>query len=323
MLKADVAALWDDSAYNAGFIIIKPTNASKRLYHTIRSMTNKSRGMDDQSALNRAIGDLRKQNSGLKVTVLNKQRFLCGLHYFERRDSLQFSLNRHKCNRQNQSNCVAVVHNNWMVGKAAKVYRFREHLMWMYDGDDQYYTSNTRLYLTYTNQAWNMSQNMNQNMTTDRRTVVVESEISALKIAMTIGYILNRTVILPRFHTGSKLTESTLGSVLHIQSFDNDFSGKYRENSFLLHSRVPIVVKSGLSKQRLVDNLDNSFSPRRQVLSDTDITSQFGNLTDKVLTFESLDNIHIVLGNSTDDFMFTEKLRRSFLHGDYRQFKRW
>jgi len=45
-----------------------------------------------------------------------------------------------------------VVHNNWIVGKQAKVYRFREHLMWQYDsGAEQYYSSQTRCYLTYAN----------------------------------------------------------------------------------------------------------------------------------------------------------------------------
>ena len=275
--------------------------------------------MDDQAALNRAIGVLRKQNVGLNAAVLNKRRFLCGLHYFERLQS-QFATDRQKCDRQNYSNCVVVVHNNWMVGKAAKVYRFREHLMWMYDGDDQYYTSNNRLYLSYNNHAWKMYHHTG--LPTQKPSVVLESEISALKTAMTIGYILNRTVILPRFHTGSKLTESTLGSVLHIQSFDKYFSGKYRENNFLFHPKVPLDVKSGLCNQRLINRLDNSSSPR-QVLSDTDIARQFGNLTGRVLMFESLDDVYIVLGNSTEDFMFTEKLRRAVLHGDYRQFKRW
>jgi len=31
-----------------------------------------------------------------------------------------------------------VVHNNWIVSREAKIYRFKEHFMWMYDKDSYY-----------------------------------------------------------------------------------------------------------------------------------------------------------------------------------------
>jgi len=195
-----------------------------------------------------------------------------------------------------------VVHNNWIFSKAAKVYRFREHLMWMYDGDDQYYTSNTRLYMTYVNQApkrhW---------------TAVVESEISALKTAMTIGYLLNRTVILPRFHAGSEDVEFLLNAILHIESLDNYFAGHYRENSFLRHPKVPPDVKSGLSEKLAVDKFGVTFTPRQPLtISDTVIRRQFGDMRDKVLMFENLRDVQVLLGNRTNDVAFINKIHRAF-----------
>ena len=45
--------------------------------------------------------------------------------------------------------CV-IVHNNWMVGGDAKVYRFKEHGQWLVDKDG-YYSSHDRKYLVYDN----------------------------------------------------------------------------------------------------------------------------------------------------------------------------
>ena len=100
-----------------------------------------------------------------------------------------------------------------------------EHLMWLYDGDDQYYTSNTRLYLTYINREIS-----NRNLFNEKRALRVLSEITALKTAMTIGYLLNRTVILPRFRIERKGLESQPNSLIHIKTFNTDFSGKYRKS---------------------------------------------------------------------------------------------
>jgi len=328
MRRADVAALWDSFAYNAGFIVVKPTNISIRLYRMIKNMTSKSAGTDDQQALNRAINILRQQKSGVNTTVLNKQRFLSGKEYFEAGPQRRwFAPNGgEKCDRKKVENCAVVVHNNWIVSKASKVYRFREHVMWMHDGVDQYYTSSSRLYLTYTNQLPTLSHD--DGLSKNEQQAITESEISALKTAMTIGHLLNRTVILPRFHSGSKAIESPLNSVLHVKSFDSDFAGQYRENSFLGHPKVPPDVNSGLSEQQLswhIDKRSNSTTNRRNTttVSDTDIIRQFGDVKDRVLRLESLHGVNIVLGNSNENDVFTKKLRRAFYHSDYRQYKRW
>jgi len=241
MRTTDVAAMCESSRceYNAGFIVVKPNDMTKQLYQTVKSVTGESAETDDQVALNNAIKALQNQQTGLTVTALNKRRFLSGREYFEK-PGRWFPLNSDgKCIEKNYSNCAVVVHNNWIVGKAAKVYRFREHLMWLFDGDDQYYTSSTRLYLTYTNKAHEERELINK-----RRAIRVESEISALKTAMTIGYLLNRTVILHKFRVGHKAIQYPLNSFIHIKTFDTEFSGStvkaasYATQKFLTRSHM-------------------------------------------------------------------------------------
>jgi len=320
MRFADVAALWDTSAYNAGFIIIKPTNLSKRLYLLVRNITSKSAKIDDQAALNNAIRVLQNTKTGLNATVLNKRRFLSGLEYFEKQRHWHVPAAGETCDRQ--STCAVVVHNNWIVGKAAKVYRFREYLMWMYEGDDEYYTSNSRLYLTYTNQAPTVPQD---GLSKDQRTEVANSQISALKTAMTIGHLLNRTVILPRFHAGPKAAESPLNSVLHVKSFDSGFAGQYRESSFLSHPKVLPDVKSGLSERQVItDRSGNSTTAGGWItVPEADIMRQFGDAKDKVLVYGSLYGTEVALRNTSHNTVFMKKLRTAIYRSDYRQFERW
>ena len=57
---------------------------------------------------------------------LDAMKYACGLEYFEKGGRIVPSASI-------SNNKTWVVHNNWIVGYAAKVYRFKEHLMWVYD----------------------------------------------------------------------------------------------------------------------------------------------------------------------------------------------
>ena len=104
-------------------------------------------------------------------------------------------------------------------------------------------------------------------------------ELSALKAALTLGQMLGRVVILPRFHcskstfdSGSGLAvpltarrrgdkrfaartnvpqtpthECPLNALLNVTAFDSQFEGRYRESSFLRHPLVPITVRDDRS----------------------------------------------------------------------------
>jgi len=315
MLTADIAAMWDSVVYNPGFIVVKPTNASKQVYLLIKKITRRSPTTDDQTALNRAINIFRSQRLKLNLTRLNESRFLGGWDYFEKPQ--RWFAPKEKCNSQKQDNCAVVVHNTWIVTKAAKVYRFREHLMWMYDGDDKYFSSNTRLYLMYNNHS----------PSTITRRMITKSEISALKTALTIGYLLNRTVILPRFHSTNMAHEVPLNYILHVKSFDDEFAGAYRENSFLRHPKVPLDVKVRLSAalhQATTDGYCNlTLFSGNVAVSSADILHQFGHVNHQVLNFGSLHCVTIVLRNSRTNVAFHKKLSQAFFRSNYRQQKRY
>ena len=326
MRTTDVAALWNSPGcdYNAGFVVVRPSVVTRQLYRTIKRMTDKSATTDDQLALNDAIGAMRRRRTRLEVAALNERRFLSGYEYFER-PRRWFPLNGDRaCAERNGDRCAVVVHNNWIVSKAAKIYRFREHLMWYFDGDDQYYTSGTRLYLTYASRPDTNREPRNKR----REEMRVALEISALKAAMAVGHVLNRTVILPKFAVGGRAAvDRQLNSLVHVKTFDGEFSGKYRENSFLRHPKVPGQVKSGLHEQPLVigKTFGNNLRPARRnvTVSRFDILRQFGKVNAKILAVGSLNNVNVVLGNSSDDVKFGEKLRRAVLRSNYRQDKRW
>ena len=74
MEKADIAALWDSVAYNAGFIIIKPTWYSKKVYQNVKSITDYSSKTDDQSALNVALSKMSKIYKTFKVSKLDPSK---------------------------------------------------------------------------------------------------------------------------------------------------------------------------------------------------------------------------------------------------------
>ncbi len=141
--------------------------------------------------------------------------------------------------------CV-IVHNNWIYGKPAKIYRFKEHLMWMMD-ENGYFSNPDRKYLVYENPVdWGIKS--------------AEVEISTLKLALQIGHMINRTVILPGFTcrscrgtAGMTATKRcALNCYLQISTFDGVHKGMYREHMFLSHPKVPEAVKNSTSPTLLI-----------------------------------------------------------------------
>ena len=307
MQNADVAALWDNRELNAGFIVVRPSSLGQQLYRTIRNITS-SRKVDDQKALNKAVKMMkgrRKRDEGvLQVNVLDRNQFFSGARYFEKSGRM-FAKLLDGCKALNTSKCPLVVHNNWIVGKQAKIYRFREHLMWLYDGNDQYYSSETRKYLMYTNLKPTTPKN------------VTEHELAALRTAFTIGHLLNRVVILPRFHCENG--ECPLNSIVHIKTFDAHFSGRYRESSFLQHPKVPDSVKQGVEDGHYILNVNQALEIHA---SRAEIMRLFGEISAKVLNLSNLQRVKVDLDDtSIIDREFISKLQRAFRRARYRQFR--
>ena len=203
--ECDMAALIDRTGLNAGFILIHPSAVI--IYKQMKYLSQKYPGMADQDQLNAVAPKHQKKDPDFKIKRLSTKQFLCGKFYYP---------SRHFADTMSPCPQCVVVHNNWIVGVEAKVYRAKELHQWMNDRD-QYYTSTTRLYLTYKH---------------------FTEPIKSLNAAFHLGRSLNRTLILPSFH-GSNLL-----SVVSIDKFDKLHAGLYREHSFLTHPLVPLKVKN-------------------------------------------------------------------------------
>ncbi len=222
----DIEALedgWPDNL-NAGFVYLRPTRGTITIYNMLLDTITKSIKEDDQVSFNKAWMTVGASGK-FKIRSLDIKTFLCGRRYYEE-NKRYFSKDITPC-----KDCI-VVHNNWILGKAAKLYRAKETGMWMYDGN-KYYSDTTRKYIVYSNPL---------SISDDEQTLL-DLEYSSLVSALAIGRILNRTVILPRFHCSTESEQCSLNSVYRISTFDHHFRSAYREHSFLDHPKVPSHIK--------------------------------------------------------------------------------
>ena len=194
------------------------------------------KGLNDQMALNQAM-DTMKSKDYYKQNILPEELFPNGFAYFHSNHIMFVTDGIYPPD-------VYIIHDNWIISEAAKIYRFKENLMW-YNDKGGYYTDNSRKYLSFTNVALDVGQ-------------VDQLEMDALKSALALGLILNRTVILPSFSCkncdSNKFTACTpkgsrcsLLSRYKVEAFDKALSGLYREHVFLLHPLMPEKVLQSTS----------------------------------------------------------------------------
>ena len=148
------------------------------------------------------------------------------------------------------------------------------------------------------------------------------------------GEILNRTVILPKFHC-----EVRRCSILHhilLVAFESKFN--YREHSFLAHPLVPKRVKRSLSELMLIKT--DSIKDRRQQIPETErrlgiieytprdtargatsdeIQSWFGSNQASVLRFQSLAGAFFCFTESKKELNFQTRVKQGFIPGGYKQ----
>ncbi|ELU06069.1 hypothetical protein CAPTEDRAFT_202855 [Capitella teleta] len=302
----DVAALWDSGAHNAGFLFIRNSNASISMYKSMEH-TAKTTNIDDQKALNGAMRSLKKE---LRITSLPGAEFQSGLQFFDN-SQRQFA-GDHPC-----THCI-VMHNNWIVSMEAKVYRFKEMHMWLYD-QDEYYSSTQRRYLAYQNPTY---------FGNDSTTLAAER--SSLITALAIGLILNRTVILPKFVCAKKAQQCTILQHYLLGIFDQSFGSSYREHTFLQNELVPLTVRNSsrwtyvlLNSTELIPSFGVKvfrYNESQEIRQET-IEKWFGNETNSVLQFHSLYNVpRIVLKNATADKEFKGKCEKAFVKAKWHQF---
>ncbi len=135
----DLAAIWDASEYNSGYFLVRQTNFGKVIIKWMNELTRESPDLEDKRVLNRAI---KENHNPKRKWIKLDPKTISGKAYFE--DTRRMFAFENPCNA-----CI-VVHNNWIVSREAKIYRFKEHLMWNWDGPSWYYSDPTRKYITIT-----------------------------------------------------------------------------------------------------------------------------------------------------------------------------
>jgi len=178
-----------------------------------------------------------------------------------------------------------------------------------------YYSDANRKYIRYSNPVkW---QSANQ---------TTLEELGGLKVALALGQILDRVVILPRFHCYNKtiVYECPLNSLINMVTFNNAFSGRYRESSFLQHPKVPVAILASTSEIQYLDSsVKKSESQQDSVaysLEFHDIIARFGNLYDYILTFNSLYGTIPTKFYDSLGMAFEEKVAVGFKNSTYRQY---
>jgi len=306
----DLAAMRDETVYNSGFIVLKPTAVNRGIYTMMQDISRNAKHLHDQNALNIAIGSLHRKQIQTRATYLDNSLYVDGVRYFEHMRPLLPSTDD-PCSSVNKTKCpVLVVHNNWIVSKQAKTYRFREHFMWSYDGKDGYYSSQSRNYIMYTNPA-PITPNMQE-----LRTL----QMTSLETALALGYLLDRTVILPRFYCSTDAKPCLLNSHIRIATFDKVFGGKYRESNFLQHPKVPDVVKQYMSHQPLfLHGTRLSPSSKQFTVDSKTVVSFYHSKKERLINFGILAGIKITFSDNSTENEFHQKVHKAFLLSDYRQ----
>ena len=307
MKHSDLAAMLDKlpnkSVYNSGFIVVKPTAVNRRIYTMMQDLSRKSPHLHDQDVLNIAIGMLHEKHIQTRLTYLDDGLYMDGLQYFVRMRPLLPSTDD-LCSSVNKTKCpVLVVHNNWIVSEQAKKYRFREHFMWSYDGKDGYYSSQSCNYIMYTNPL----------PATTNKHKLRNLQMVTLGTALALGYLLDRTVILPRFYCDTDAKPCPLNSHIRIATFDKFFQGKYRESNFLQHPKVPEAVKQNMSHHPLISNAIRLSSSSKQFTVDSNsVVSLFRGKKDRLINFGVLAGIKVTFNDAEN--VFNQEVQKAFFY---------
>jgi len=297
--NCDIEVLVDstDTNLNAGFVLYRATENTVKLSQRRIELGAKMK-QNDQRIFNKAIIQMK---DNLTISKLKKSEFLSGQAYFTK-GNRYFADDYPKCEE-----CV-VIHNNWIKSEAAKIYRFKENHLWMYDKDG-YYSDSNRKYITYNNPI-------------DFSKKTSEYERKALENALSISRITNRTLILPKFHC-KNFKECSLNFKFSLEAFDSVFQNMYREHTFLTHPKVPQRVKDSRSQLLLIpfnisifiSGVDSVVTklPVKDALKGVDSNELIGLLkpyqSKQVLQFHNLYDGYAGISNEADNIRFQRDIQ--------------
>ena len=212
-----------------------------------------------------------------------------------------------------------IVHDNWIISQSAKIYRFKENLMWYYDKDG-YYSNPKAKYIMYSVQ-----------------TADIDTEIKALKAALLLGHILKRIVIFPSFSCSPcntkkfpvckvKSKKCSFITKYKMEAFDKSFASLYREHMFLQNDMVPLTVKQSRSKV-IVPDTHKGAQSASQIVLPLSSTQTLGDLhkwssahkNTSVLVLDHLQTAWTVLSERFQDDDITHRLNSAIKHTNYLQ----
>ena len=315
----DLAILMERGmTHNAGFVYVRPTERGISLYRQMRNLSIVEPTMDHQNQLNKVIIRMKKSRLFNYIRLPNSS-FSSGIVYFEEGERMFAN--------DNPSSDIVVIHNNWIVSKEAKIYRFKEHLMWLVD-ENGYYSKLSAKYLTYDNP-----------LEFKDRTSTLAEERLALRNAFAIGQILRRVVILPSFHCGENERNNmhcALNSFYRIFDFDAAFGRRYREHMFLHNQMVPKAITRSLSdifrivssaSKKAIRRDPNKYRQKVQQLhaksaagpTSVEIKQWFGKSTEAVLRFDHLYGAFHAFASESEQAAFDNLIQRGFVDATYRQ----
>ena len=238
---------------NSGFLMVSPTYAGVDMLQRILKLVM-TIDINDQPAFNWVVKDMLSTNS-LDMERLDIQKFPCGKEYFENEQRMFFG------DQIRQGSGAMIVHNNHYFTKLGKIHRFKETGLWSVD-KNRYYSNKRAKYIMYQNPIDFEGSSG----------VTLLKERAALITALTIGKLLKRIVIFPKFHCYGCENEAcknannrcSFNAHFHVETFHKYFDGMYRENVFLSHPKVPEAIKASISpririlKKSLMKNVSSS-----------------------------------------------------------------
>ena len=310
--SCDIATMLDYKTdnYAVGCDLINPTPGSILIYESMKKYVGGHKVID-QKQFHNGINDAKKKSPNFKHVGMSMKQFVSGKAYYE-------DGRRHFADEAPPCSACVMVQNNWIVSLEAKRYRAKELHHWLYDGD-RYYTSTDRKYLAFDNPLPAAEANRND-------------ELKALHAALAMGKLLDRTVVIPKFHCGTRTCN--LLNVMLVRNFDATF--QYREHSFLTHPLVPDSVKKSvfgpvliasdfITKKRpaVISNGDiKTFKPSDTVngMDDKEVLKHFKSVTESVLKFHSLYNAFKGFSDNTAKDTFSKLLKKGITGASYMQF---
>ncbi len=258
----------------------------------------------------------KKLAAYIRINTLEPDQFQSGYVYFEEKG-------HHFASAHSPESGVVVVHNNWVVSKAAKIYRFKENHFWVLD-EDQYYSSQSRKYIYYDNP-----------LEYESTQTTYKQEEDALLSALAIGIILNRTVILPKFR--ALYSDFSLMSRYSIRNFDKYTKRNYREHTFKKNPNVPESVKHSIAGPFIIgsakyvlnsvklSHISQTFTPNdtEHGANSQEIKKWFSGINESILYFRCLYNSFSAFTDQEGNSTFYNVIFKALQPSSYRQYNNW